>query len=91
VLAVQAAGGWSSAWAPLAAAMVAWQLYTHAREGRRKGFKAEHKAVGSLLARQGSRVVAWAVVWPRYGGSAIGRAARSTQPSRALEARGVRG
>jgi hypothetical protein len=48
VLAVQAAGGWSLPWAPLAAAMVAWWLCTHAREGRWQAFKAELKAVGNF-------------------------------------------
>jgi hypothetical protein len=46
------AGGWGSPRAPIVAAMVARHC-AHAREGPGVAFRAELKAVGGFLARQG--------------------------------------
>jgi hypothetical protein len=77
--------------APEAAAMAARWRCAPAREGWWPAFIAKLKVVGSLLARQGSMSRHGQWVWPRYGGSAIGRAAQWVQPTRAREARGARG
>jgi hypothetical protein len=64
-------------------------IHTRVKDGG-KLLKPSSRRWRSLLALQGSKVVAWAVAWPRYDGSAIGRAARSAQPARAREARGAK-